>query len=257
MFGKYDRSKTFWWSPRNRLGFGFKENVGDYLGPQVIEKVLGKRSISIGSMRRGRLLSIGSVMHFANDGDTIWGTGVNGKIPHEMLKFQSLDVRAVRGPLTRDILQNKGIIVPEIYGDPGILTSLFWPPTVFSKEHEVSYIPHMRELVGEKIHSKANVISPLIKLSAFIEEVQKSEKIITTSLHGLIIAESYGIPAVLLRNTVGETLFKYEDYALGTGRKELSIVESFDDGLKCVVPDVSLEYFQTELLDSFPYDLWI
>lgn len=78
---------------------------------------------------KNKLLSIGSVMHFAKDNDSIWGTGINGKINESHLKFKNLDVRAVRGPRTREFLMGRGIMVPEIYGDPGLLLPMF-----FSKE---------------------------------------------------------------------------------------------------------------------------
>lgn len=49
--------------------------------------------------------------------DTIWGTGINGKVSEDLHKFEKLDVRAVRGPLTRNYLISKGINCPEVYGD--------------------------------------------------------------------------------------------------------------------------------------------
>ena len=49
----------------------------------------------------------------------IWGSGINGKIlDKKAFDFTSLDVRAVRGPLTRQFLiENFQVDCPEVYGD--------------------------------------------------------------------------------------------------------------------------------------------
>ena len=255
---KFNRNHTFWWSPPAplRLNFLRKENAGDVLGPNLINKILKSAGLNIRDIReKSRLLSIGSVLHFAHNGDTIWGTGVNGKIDPSLHKFSDLSVKALRGPLSAGFLNSKGINTPKTYGDPGILTSLFWPSEYESKS-ETIYIPHMRETVSKHITSNFKIVSPLLKLDEFIREIQKSSKVISTSLHGIIIAESYGIPAVLVENNSGETLFKYNDYFQGTGRDEVHICKDFNSALNHTPPIPDIKRFQDNLLDCFPYELW-
>jgi pyruvyltransferase len=253
---KLDKNKVFWWSPEPRWGLKIfqKENVGDLLGPLLVQQILDTRSLNISNIQKRKLLTIGSVMHFANDDDSIWGTGVNGKISASEHKFGRLDVRAVRGPLTAHFLKQKGVAVPEVFGDPGILVSDFWPRTKQVEKGKVVYIPHMRE---KEIHQPGmKTLSPLLSLQRFSTEIQTAEKVISSSLHGVIIAESYGVPACLYESKSGETPFKYEDYYYGTGRdsykmfNDISQARSFEPE----IPDLSA--VKSKLLSAFPWDLW-
>lgn len=255
----YDRNKVFWWSPQDKPRFawlrGTHENAGDVLGPCLVDRIVRQRGLSIHDIRRPRLISIGSVMHFARDGDTVWGSGINGKAPLSMLQFSRLDVRAVRGPLTAALLRERGLAVPEVYGDPGILTSRFWPRTPGRRGGRV-YVPHMREKVSWRIALRARVVTPLQPLERFIDRISEASIVYSTSLHGVIIAESYGIPAVLIRNQTGETAFKYDDYYQGTGRSGVTTFDRFEDALDYRPPPVALGPVQDRLLAAFPFDLW-
>lgn len=75
-------------------------------------------------------------MHFAQKHDTIWSTGINGKVNESLLKFQQMGVRVVRGPLTRKFLLDRDFEVPEVYGDPGLLLPLFFGKEVLMRGHE-------------------------------------------------------------------------------------------------------------------------
>lgn len=259
-----DREQVFWWSPppsSSRWRFlrlrPEPENAGDLLGPCLVDRIVRGHGLSIRDIRRPRLFSIGSVMHFARDGDTVWGSGINGKQPLSELCFSRLDVRAVRGPLTAALLRERGLHVPEVYGDPGILTARFWPRVASGRAGPV-YVPHMRERVGRDVRRQAHVVSPLQPLERFIDGISEASIVYATSLHGIIIAESYGIPAVLIRNQSGETRFKYDDYYQGTGRFGMPMFESLaaatGAGHRAEVPD--LRVLQERLLAAFPLDLW-
>ena len=254
---KFDRSKTFWWSPKPKFGLPWlqKENAGDLLGPSIVERLLKERGIDILSQKRGKLFSIGSVMHFAKDGDTIWGTGINGKMSLDLLQFRTLDVRAVRGPQTAEILTKMGLRVPEIFGDPGILTSRYWPDDGTPKKGP-AFIPHMREEVPDSISRRYKVISPLISLDEFIANIRSASEVYSSSLHGIIIAESYGIPAALITNKSGEAPFKYLDYYQGTGRNSLVSFDSAEDVRGNFPNPPNIKQIQDRLIETFPFDLW-
>ena len=74
-------------------------------------------------------------------------------------------------------------------------------------------------------------------------------------MHGLVIAEAFGIPARYIRHSDFEHLFKYEDYVLGTGRSELAYATSFDEALEMGgMPPARFD--SDRIMAAFPYDLW-
>ncbi len=90
-----------------------------------------------------------------------------------------------------------------------------------------------------------------------IDEIAASEIVYTSSLHGIILAESYGVPAIFFRGLGKSKDFKYLDYYYSTGRKDVKIAESFEEALTMKpLPLPDLSKMQQDLLESFPYDLW-
>ena len=89
----------------------------------------------------------------------------------------------------------------------------------------------------------------------FVRAILQSRFVLSGSLHGLIIAEAFGIPARLLRLSDREALFKYQDYYLRTGRQACSPTRSVAEGLAQGGEPPPLFNAQA-LLDAFPMDLW-
>ena len=57
-------------------------NFGDLLGPVVVDRMLASRGItSRAAPVPARLLAVGSILQYARTGDTVWGSGINGKVP--------------------------------------------------------------------------------------------------------------------------------------------------------------------------------
>jgi len=206
-----------------------------------------------------KLLAIGSIMSFADEGDVVWGSGVNGKLlSRSSYNFRQLDVRAVRGPLTRDFLKAlAGIDVPEIYGDPGLLVPRLFPE--FKKKTKPSrpylIIPHYSETALFPKSKYSNMISPTESWDKVIEAITDSEFVISSSLHGIVIAEAFGVPARLLRVTETEPLFKYQDYYLGTNRKSFQYARSIEEALK-LGGEPSFDCDLDQLYKAFPFEFW-
>ena len=100
-----------------------KKNFGDLLAPTIIEFLSGAKS-KTSLDNRNKLLSIGSVLdiqNIPNDGDVVWGSGIHRDCK---IHANNLDVRLLRGPLTRDVLLKNGISAPQKYCDPGVLAPL-------------------------------------------------------------------------------------------------------------------------------------
>ena len=256
-FNEHDRERVFWWSPRRRFGIFRWENVGDYLAPVVVAGALARCGLRIGDKARGcsRLLAVGSVLHFARDGDTIWGVGRNGKMPEGRHTFSLLDVRAVRGPLTMEFLAARGIPCPTTYGDPALLLPQLYPElrSETGARRSVVVVPHFRDT---RVHGGAwKVLRPTVWWRTFVEEIQRAEFVVSSSLHGIVVAEAFGIPARWLRVSALEHDLKYRDYYLGTGRPQPRPAGTIEEALR--LGGEEPPHFNPEaLMAAFPYDLW-
>lgn len=77
-----------------------------------------------------------------------------------------------------------------------------------------------------------------------------------SSLHGIILAEAYGVPAVFLAGK-DFGLFKYIDYYMGTGRDIMVYARSIEEALAITpMPLPELNDMQKALLNVFPRDMW-
>lgn len=169
--------------------------------------------------------------------------------------MKKLDVRAIRGPLTRNALLELGYDCPEIYGDPAILMPMIYKPRVFEKSRKYSIVKHMHDLT-----ECSNVINIRTRdYKSFIDELVTSERIISSSLHGIILAEAYGVPAVLyMPEGFSNSLFKYKDYYYGTKRYNFPIAKTIEEALEVepvALPD--LHDIRKNLIDAFPDDIWL
>jgi pyruvyltransferase len=247
----YPHVELVWWIPA-----GHFLNFGDALAHVIVAQMLARhgRSLMDETERPARLLAIGSILHYAKDGDVIWGTGVNGKSAASDHQFTSLDVRAVRGPLTRDFLRKLGIEAPEIYGDPALLLpTLFGGAFRATGTQPYAVMPNLYDL--DLLNGVSNVVSPLLGWNRCVERILESRLVIASSLHAIIVAEAFGIPARYVRLSETEHLFKYEDYVLGTGRTRLDYARSVGEAVEMGgMPATSFD--AERLLQSFPIDLW-
>ncbi|MCC8163606.1 MAG: polysaccharide pyruvyl transferase family protein [Lachnospiraceae bacterium] len=178
-------------------------------------------------------------------------------LDYKWARFRKLDVRAVRGPETRRVLCRLGYDCPEIYGDPACLLPLFYHPANREKKHAVSVILHHSvkdAVLPEGIH---RISMCTTDYKSVINEIVSSEVIISGSLHGIILAEAYGIPAVLLKDREPFELLKYKDYFSSTDRNGFRIANSIQEALNMEPNELPcLGEMQERLLKCFPVDLW-
>jgi pyruvyltransferase len=231
-------------------------NFGDLIGPLVVSRVLVREGIGSSRVAAGRMLSVGSIMRMARNGDTIWGTGVNGK-SLDGDRAKRLDVRAVRGPRTRSLLLDRGIECPEVYGDPALLIPHLWSDEelgVGRASRGTLVLPNLHDYRTAR-RSPSPVMNPRNRSPwNIIRAIAESTLVVGSSLHGVIIAEAFGIPARFIRSAV-EPEFKYRDYLEGTGRFDYEFADSIDHALE-LGGGPRLEWDHTPLMGAFPYDLW-
>ena len=233
-------------------------NFGDLLGPVVVEHLARSAGIDLATPRVGdgrTLFSVGSVLHFAQNGDVLWGTGRNGKIEAERHVFTSLDVRAVRGPRTAAFLRERGITAPEIYGDPGLLVPEVFPhlrEIAAAPTREVSIVPNLHDF--PRYRDVPGVVNPQWELATVLEHIAASSLVVGSSLHGIVVAEALGIPARLIAPE-HEDPFKYHDYYEGTGRRSFTPAADVASAVSAggeEPPSLDL----APLREAFPADLW-
>lgn len=241
-----------WWSE--------KTNIGDALSPVIVNWMLEQNRLDPEKGRPAHLLAVGSVIGPARFDAVIWGSGImNAYNMANVIKhrwYVKYDIRAVRGPLTRAYLLEAGYDCPEVYGDPAILMPLIYQPEEQTKKYPVSVILHFSSDLepGEDLH-RIHVETDDYK--AFIDQLVASEKVISSSLHGIILAETYGIPAIFLNQGVSDQSLKYLDWYYSTGRSNIRMASSLEEALAMEpmeLPDLQL--MQQQIQDAFPADLW-
>ncbi len=198
-------------------------NLGDMLSRVIVEWLLGETVHMAGGDCSRKLLAVGSVLQYARPGDVVWGTGIH---PASQLSFSQcrdrlpVTVLAVRGPISRDVLVARGLKCPELYGDPAVLMPLIRPSA--PRDHKkIIVIPHMSEYhsaLQSARDTAIDIVDPSADWQVTVDKISSSGRVISGSLHGLVVAEAYGVPATWYRADFKEGVAKYYDYYLGTGR---------------------------------------
>jgi pyruvyltransferase len=197
-------------------------NWGDALSPLLVGMLSGRPVVKMLWQHQHRYLAIGSILGNANGRAEVWGSGFLW--PDETLAEAPQAVHAVRGPRSRAKLLEQGIDCPEIYGDPALLLPRFFNPEVAIK-YAVGIVPHYIDkdhpwLERYRQDPQVRIIDVEGDTYRFVEEVKSCELIVSTSLHGLICADAYGVPCLWI--DISDRLwggsFKFIDYFESVGR---------------------------------------
>lgn len=200
-------------------------NLGDALSALVVSVMAGlpiehrafnstgRRLAAVGTIGQGQ--SAGTV-HF-------WGTGVDPRrrgFGDRTAGFAAAPgveyvVHATRGPFTRRALLTAGIEAPAVYGDPAWFMPRILRPQV-EKTHELGVIMHISELEAPGPEARpaaelaryaggeadgVRLISTYHEPSwegfvAKMAEILSCRRIVSTSFHGLLLADAYQIPCL-------------------------------------------------------------
>ena len=215
-------------------------NWGDDINYWLLKELTDKKIYNLSDMflkclpkDQVNILAIGSIIEYlGNNNSLIWGSGAqNGP---ETLDFQPRKVLAVRGPKTRDKLLSKGISCPEVYGDPSmLLAKIYRPPT--KKKYHIGIIPHYIDkdnpLIKSFVGSRDDIA--VIRMDDYDDwhdipdRITECEIILSSSLHGLIISDTYNVPNVWisLSDKIKGASFKYLDYFASVGRNQQAPVD--------------------------------
>ena len=254
---KKDRvNLNYWWE---------KPNLGDDLSRVIVEHMLSLRGLSLDEPVHGRkhLYAVGSIITAGIQDCTVWGSGVLFATMLNRVKGRKLDIRSVRGPVTRILLIDMGYNVPDVYGDPVIILPEIYKPDNAKKKYKYGVIIHKDQKFSSKEDEKFIGRNDVLLIDIrtrdyrkFVDKVVSCEKVISSSLHGIIIAESYGVPAMMHQPTV-EPLLKYCDWYYSTGRMAFPTAKHLEEVLTVAAPALpDLTKLREGQKKAFPYDLW-
>jgi len=247
-------------------------NFGDRLMPLIIKHFFPRLEIMSVSLDNAELLGVGSLLTFFNgwrfkhllyDGKNnnriVWGSGMLN--PDENIKIPSSQIMSVRGKLSQELM---GLDSEITLGDPGLLLSSVIPKE--TTKWRILIIPHFQDYNNKKLEkfkrdNRFEIIDVRNKPEDIIKKISSATLVLSSSLHGLIISDSYNVPNMLY-NISGKTqFFKYDDYYSATNRQKIVVDDSFnllDESIlynftKCYHPIENLEQIKENIVRSFPF----
>lgn len=192
--------RTYYWRDQS--------NYGDLIGPYILDKLGFANEHS--HPDDAELVTVGSVLehlprYFAG---TVCGAG---KL-HQSSKVNLSDARvfALRGKLTLAGVVGAG---SPVLGDPALLVSLFVRQP--SARYDLGVVSHWTDGELRRRYPYGHFIDAAGKPEHVIAEIASCKRIISSGLHGLIVADSFGIPRQAERHNAGPQEggdFKYLDY---------------------------------------------
>lgn len=228
--------KRFPWSrQRTALKVG---NAGDIFNRDLVRYLYGAELAN--SELPGRLLLVGSVIHRAQPGDIVCGVGTKGVALKPRAELGALNVRAVRGPITRHALAEAGQDVSGIRFelDPGLLIAELFPElrAIGAERNKVLFIPHYRDRHRFRDNKKYRVADIDCEAVDLAKEIASAEHVYSSSLHGVIFAHALGRTCTLVAPLNPEPEIKYRDYFASVGAAWSQPVD-LDEAMKQAIPD--------------------
>lgn len=287
-----------------KLYFFDTENFGDALSGMLVSHLSGRKVVVTSSFEAemsavGSILRIGDlcrnsphstidavkylrrkVMDFLSPKLKVWGTGFL-KVQHfdSFARVRNVEVLATRGELTRTVLRRYGFLSEKskvVLGDPGLLYPLLMQDRP-SVKYEVGLVPHEDDFIfGKYLEGKLLSLGVRVKFIdvhsknplSVLDEIASCERILSSSLHGCVVADALGIPnRMLLLSYFGrpaeQHLFKYRDYysAYGLDIDPLgyeALLEKLSETLRSVCTKYKVSASQVAelkagLLRTFPF----
>ena len=203
----------------------FKKKFIKYFGSYYNQKINRKNYIFIGS----------TINFLTTKNSIIWGAGIiSDEIP---LRDKPRKIYAVRGPLTRNFILSQNISCPEIYGDPVLLLPYYYKPKKL--KNKIGIVPHYSKLESNILNSilsknkniKKIDLKNYVNWEDVVDEITSCEVVLSSSLHGLVIAEAYGVKNIWVKwgeNLIGNN-FKFNDFFYSINKPEVTPIVLNED----------------------------
>ncbi|MBI6882621.1 polysaccharide pyruvyl transferase family protein [Pseudomonas putida] len=211
--------KLFWCRGRGRTDSAY-QNFGDYLSANVVEVASGRPVVHAG-IKDADMIAIGSVLNREKKAKSwgfprklhIWGTG-SGSADDTFSGRHYY--HAVRGHSCLKQINN--LSASPALGDPGLLASMVVKKST-RKTARIGLIPHISHQGSSEIRALQSLVPGVKIINVFspvkqvLEEISSCDFVLSSSLHGLIVADSYGVPNqwLSMKRDAGWE-YKFRDY---------------------------------------------
>lgn len=209
-------------SKYNNVGDMFNVTLMNYFGLRFIKARVSTANIfQIGSVLEFLFESKNNISKIKTKKCVILGSGfIEEPVKNEIL-IKQVEILALRGEYTKRILErmlnNK---IDCLLADPGVMASYIFPYSANEKKYKVGIIPHYCDK-NEKFLENIKltkysycIIDVELSPKKLFKRINQCECIISSSLHGLIFADSYNIPnrQIIISDKITGGLFKFKDY---------------------------------------------
>lgn len=285
--------KLFWWRT--------EPNFGDLLNPIIMSVITGKKPV-YAKPSYCNMVAIGSVLHLFLDRFScrplhlfarkylrpivnVWGTGIVNTTSQTICDVNGVNADfyrrmvfyALRGELSLRFVSQLGFDTDDIaLGDPGLLVEPLLKINLGEKKTSCAFVPHYTEWSCQKKLSEYKELVRRIPSSTIIDvrrpvdevirEIVAAKTLVSTALHGLIVADSFGIPNIryLPKQPLSGTDFKFRDYysvyethgrETGVGFDTLMAEKDVPSMVSDLyqVDKAEVKYIQNRILSKFPY----
>ncbi|WIO74466.1 polysaccharide pyruvyl transferase family protein [Porticoccaceae bacterium LTM1] len=242
-----------------------KPNFGDCLSPLLVERLSG-RTVKLASPRSCDLVALGSLLHrfkhnWWNKRVHVWGTGfieAGDQVAHRHY------YHALRGELSQNRING---LEDCVLGDPGLLSFMLLDKMP-SKQWKLGLITHYEDanspLVKELIerHPHIKRIDIMAPVQQVLNDIARCEVILSSAMHGLIAADSLGVPNawIELSNRVRGAGYKFADYYSAFGLEGVSPLTLSDELVSSGLDTIASEYqrpnidlVKQKIADAFPF----
>ena len=197
-------------------------NFGDALAPWLVERIAGKRCVYVPQVEPApKFLVTGSILGEAKNEHCIcWGVGF-GSMTDSCHVYA--DIRAVRGPISQARALICGAKCPPVYGDPAVLLPRLYTPPTPARRYRLGIVPHFvdhAQAYGVYETSPDVLVVDILKpIEQVIDAITSCDAVVSSSLHGLIVAVAYGIRNRWIRFGPGVSGdgMKFHDFHLSVG----------------------------------------
>lgn len=219
-----DSLNLFWWRSDNFI------NIGDELNLYLVA-YLSKKHIRKTSIKHTNLLGIGSILDWAKPRNKIYPVWGSGTLAPQPLDNHLYKVTLLRGPLTHASFNNPDFKAP--YGDPALICNRIWKRPI-EKKYDWGLIihhSHYQKAWAQKLLQNTpntlfiDITNP--NIDEFFQQLMACKAIASSSLHGLVLADSYAIPNIWLwdNNLHEGGKWKFFDYFAGIHRTEINPID--------------------------------